>query len=238
MKKTGHAFMRFIAQIRSDMMLVVILLAPLLMGLLFRFVVPMAETALCEYFHAPQLLDPYYGLFDLLLLTMTAQMFCFCGVMVMLEEIDSGVSSYMMATPLGKSGYLFSRIGLPTLVACVCNVVVGLLFFLTDIPFWNLLRLSVLSGIMSIISALLVISCASNKVEGMALVKLCGFLFLGLPVPFFLRGGAQYLAGLLPSLWFAKYAVTGNPAFMFATLSVSFLWIVLIGRRFSRKLFA
>ncbi|MDY4609523.1 MAG: hypothetical protein SPD11_02775 [Sphaerochaetaceae bacterium] len=143
-----------------------------------------------------------------------------------------------MATPLGKSGYLFSRIGLPIVVSCVYGLVIGSLFSLTDISFGTLFCLSSLSGVMSVISALLVVLCASNKVAGMALTKLCGFLLRGLPVPFLMGGEAQYLAGLLPSLWFSKYAVTGELPFAFETLAVSLLWGVLPGRRFSRKLFA
>lgn len=63
-----------------------------------------------------------------------------------------------MATPLGKSGYLFSRIGLPTVVSFVYCLVVGSLFSLTDISFGTLFCLSSLSGVMSVISALLAVS--------------------------------------------------------------------------------
>lgn len=230
------SFALLVVQAKNDMMLLTMLVSPLLIGTVFRYVVPIIESALCQHFEVPAILSPYYLLFDLLLILMPPLMFSFCGVMVMLEEIDSGISSYMMVSPLGKSGYLLSRIGLPTLIAVFYATAIIALFSLTEISLPMILILSFLSGIMGIITSLLVLSLASNKVEGMAMAKLSGLLMIGLPIPFFTSEVIQYLAALLPSLWFTKFAMTQNYIFVIPTLVLSVLLIILLYRIFEKKL--
>lgn len=101
---------RFFAQIWSDAMLTVLLFAPLLMGLLFRLGVPALEAYLCQRTGKAALLTPYYAVFDLLLAAMTPIMFTAAGAMVILDEADMGLARAIAVTPVGRGGYLLSRI--------------------------------------------------------------------------------------------------------------------------------
>ena len=93
---------------------------------------------------------------------------------------------------------------------------------------------------MSVSVSVIVVSAAGNKVEGLALVKLTGIMFLGMFAPFFLPGGAQFLFAVFPSFFLAKAAL----AVSFAELALhtalgiacSFVWILLFFRVFRRKL--
>lgn len=73
---------------------------------------------------------------------MTPILFSFAGVLVILDEIDCGMAKYYGVTPVGKNGYLASRIS---------------------------------GTLLAIITALFVVAFEKNKIERMALVKLCGF---------------------------------------------------------------
>ena len=45
-------------------------------------------------------------------------MFCFAAAMVVLEERDEGAwLPYLCITPLGRNGYLISRLGVPAVLA-------------------------------------------------------------------------------------------------------------------------
>jgi hypothetical protein len=74
-----------------------------------------------------------------------------------------------------------------------------------DLP--ALLITCTLASLLSIALALLIVAFSHNRVEGMALAKLSGVFLLGLPVPFFLSSGVQYLFSPLPSFWIAKFCL-------------------------------
>jgi fluoroquinolone transport system permease protein len=71
-----------------------------------------------------------------------------------------------------------------------------------------------LTSLLSVAVAMLIVSFSHNRVEGMALAKLSGIMMLGLPVPFFLFSGAQYLFAPLPSFWIAKICLSENAFFL------------------------
>ncbi len=236
MKAIWRAFSRFMSDIWSDCMLAACLLAPILMALLFRFLIPVLEHVLCIRFDMSAILSPYYLLFDLLLAVTAPMMFSFAGVMVILDETDCGISRYLMVTPLGKAGYLSSRIGLPTLLALLYTAVLLHLFSLTPLsPAMTIIIAASCAG-MGIIPSMLIVCLARNKVEGMAVSKLSGLLLLGLPIVFFVSSPMAYCFGILPSFWLARLAVTGNALLAFPTLAASLAWICLLYRGFEKRL--
>ena len=103
------------------------------------------------------------------------------------------------------------------LIASLYDVLLLFLFSLTNVSIVENLIYSVSGALMSIISALLVIAFAKNKMEGMALIKMCGLLFLGIPIVYFIKSPIQYVFSFLPSYWMAKISATGNIAFFINT---------------------
>lgn len=122
MKKTIISFLQVFQQIRSDLMLFATCFTPILVGLLIKFGIPLLEKGLRFS------LSEYYLIFDLFLSIMTPVLLCFAFAMITLEEIDDKVARYFSITPLGKFGYIFSRLGIPAILATVIAFVV-LLFF-------------------------------------------------------------------------------------------------------------
>lgn len=218
-------------------MLWAVCLAPLLTALLFRFGLPYAEILLCAYFQRETILADYYLLFDLVLCLMPSYMLCFASAMVMLTERDENMAGYMAVTPVGKAGYVLSRLIFPAAIAFPFSILLIYFFSLTD---WNFLTFSAVSLLMSLLStavALFIFSFSRNRVEGMAMAKMSGLMFVGLVVPFFVLSDAQYLVAFLPSFWAAKLCMEGNGLLMLPALVVSLVWIWMLGRRFERKLY-
>ena len=217
-------------------MLAVCLFAPILMGLVFKIGVPILEKILCTYFHQASVLAPYYVLLDLLLSYMTPLMLCFAGVMVMLEELDDGTAKYLLVTPLGQTGYLISRIGVINLISIFYNLVIGLIFTLSGMHWHIILVVAILNSILSVIVSMFVVAFAKNKVEGMALIKLSGFMILGLLAAFFIHTPAGYLAGVLPSYWIGKFIFEGQWLFVLPCLFTAVLWILMLNRKFKHRI--
>ncbi|MFH1879871.1 MAG: ABC transporter permease [Bacillota bacterium] len=236
MKVNMRSFQMFIRQIRGDKMLYMLCFLPLLIAAVFRFGIPFLEARLCAAFGAATILADYYLLFDLFLAVFTPYFLVFISAMVMLSEIDENIAAYLAVTPIRRRGYLVSRLLYPALLSVAVSA--ALLFFCSLTPWtvWNILLACLLSAVLCIPVAMLIVSFSHNRVEGMALAKLAGLLLFGLPVPFFLQNGYQYLFAWLPSFWLAKIFTDRNGWFILPAVSVSMIWLWAQYRRFERKL--
>lgn len=225
----------FIRQIYRDSMLFALALAPLLAALFFRFVIPIAEQAMCSYFHRPTILSDYYLLFDLFLGILTPSMVCVAASMVMLDEYDQKMVSYLAVTPIGKKGYIFSRLWIPVMFSFIESLLFLCFFSLTRWTVTMLLPVCILFAFSSVITALLIFTYSRNRVEGMALSKLSGLIMAGLVVPFFIKSNAAYLFLPLPSFWIAKLCLDMNYLLIIPALFFSLVWLWFLYIQFNKK---
>jgi len=222
-------------QMKNDPMLLIIAFTPVLVGLLFRFGIPFVEMQLINYLSLEHVISPYYGLLDLFLIMLTSSMFSFVVAMVVLEEADERLISYLAVTPLGKAGYLFSRFGLTGIISLVFSLLVFALFHLAPMNIGLLIGLAISSAIQGIASALLIVTFSANKVEGMAVGKFTMLFTLGALAPFFISGKVQYIFSVLPSFWMAKAVKESDYMLIGIALLVVLIWVALSAKRFARK---
>jgi len=230
------SFFQFLNQLFKDAMLILVCVAPILCGIFFLYGIPFLQSLLTEHLSMPDMLPPYYLLFDLFLGAMTPLLFCFAAAYVILGEIDDGISKYLAVTPIGKKGYLISRLGIPAIIAFVVSIFELRIFNLTVISFGTVIIIAFMMSFLGLTEALLIVAISSNKVEGMAISKLTGLLFLGLPAPFFLTGKIQYVLFPLPSFWIAKFVMEKQVIFMLIGLITSFIWMILLYQKFKKKI--
>ena len=98
---------------------------------------------------------------------MAPVLLCFAFAMITLEEIDDKVSRYFSITPLGKAGYLFTRLVVPAIISAVIAFIVLLLFSLEKLPTRMMIGLALLGSVQAIIVSLMIITLSGNKLEGM-----------------------------------------------------------------------
>ena len=110
-------FLQMIRQIAREAMLILIICAPILAGSVFRFGIPLLETAILSKFGYENVLIPFYGYFNWLLAVLCGLLFAFVGAVVVLDETDSGVTKYICVTPVGAGGYLAARIFFPAILS-------------------------------------------------------------------------------------------------------------------------
>ncbi len=217
-------------------MLVAVSIAPLLAACFFRFAIPYIERLLCGYFGKASILAGYYLLFDMFLSLITPYMFCFASAMVMLTEYDENMTNYIAVTPIGKSGYLISRLAFPVAISFLASVVIMLLFTLTVWSFYMIIITCLLTCALSIAVSLFIFIFSHNRVEGMAMAKLSGLIMLGLPMPFFITSNVQYLFSILPSFWIAKLCIDRYYLFLLPAILITALWVYILFKKFSIKL--
>lgn len=203
MKTIVLSFKMLIKHILRDGMLYVICIAPVFIVGLVDWILPQFIASILPFD-----IKPYYLLLDLFIAVLIPYLFCFASSMAILEEIDENISPYLSVTPLGKQGYLISRLILPAAISAVITFFILFFGSLTNLSVLEALLLSVFMALISIISSMLVVVFAKNKVEGMAISKMSGLSMLGLFIPFFIHNNIQYFFGFMPTFWIAKFAIT------------------------------
>jgi fluoroquinolone transport system permease protein len=226
----------FVRQVFKDSMLAAVCFAAAVTTVFIRFGVPLLEGYLCAYLQKTSVLADYYLLFDLLLALIVPYLLCFASAMMMLTEYDENITAYLAVTPVGKPGYILSRIGFVAVFGFAASAFLLARFSLTAWPPEILVPACLFSVLTSMAASMLLFSFSHNRVEGLALGKLSGLLLMGMPVPFFVRTNVQYLFSPLPSFWLAKFCLRQNTVFLLFALLTALAWILLPYRRFGRKL--
>ena len=230
------SFLHMLKFIRKDMMMLFAGISPFFIGAIIKFGIPFLEKILVDATGLPHVLSPYYGLFDILFAAITPAMFCFVTAMVMLEEHDDHIDKYLFVTGLGRSGYFVSRILIPALAAFVITLILLPVFCISNLSAVEIIFLSSAGTLQGIIIALLVVSFSSNKLEGMALVKVSSLIMLGAAGPFFIPSPYKYFLFFIPSSWTGMVITEKNPVFMLPSILVSGLWIFILWKKLSIKI--
>lgn len=235
MKHTMKLFQIGLRQISRDGMLIVLLPAPFLIGAFLKLAAPLANqilTAKCSFSIAP-----WYGLADGMLICLTPMFVAMISAFLLLDERDQGVSAFYQVTPAEGFAYLAARIGLPMIGAFIATWIVATAFTLSSFPFEVILGGALISSFTGVALAMMVVSIAGNRVEGLALSKLMGISFIGLLFAWLVPAPYRWIASFLPSFWIGQLLTGGADLLSFLLgLASCFFWIVLFTRRFLRKI--
>lgn len=236
MKAIRLSFLGMLKYLWRDMMLFAACLAPILVGFLFRFVIPLFEDVLTDWLHVPTVISPYYGLIDILFAMLSPAMFCFVSAMITLEENDEKTANYLFITPLTKLGYFIARFGIPSIFALLVTVVLLPVFKLSPLSFSYIVLLAAGGTLQGIVIELLILTLSSNKLEGMAVTKLSTLIMFGAAIPFFIKDNAQYVLFPLPSFWIGKAVFESSLLYMLLAVLLLSIWILFLMKNFLQKI--
>jgi fluoroquinolone transport system permease protein len=188
-----------------DPLLVGVVLAPTIWTSGVALLTPRATVLLAGRYGVD--LVPYYPLIltGFLLLTSIIVVGGVAAFLI-LDELDAGTLAALRTTPVSLStlfGYrAATALALTTLYVILTLVFSGLLqpgLVPTLIP------IGLLAGTSAIVTALLILATATNKVQGLAMMRALGIVIAGLPlIPWFIDSNWQLAFGLLPPYWAAK----------------------------------
>jgi len=236
MKAIYISFFQMLRQMKQDIMLIIITLVPLLAGAILRFIIPIIEDLLTAYFNIDAILTPYYELFDLFLIILTPVMLNYVVAMLILEENDDHMIAYLAVTPLGKTGYLLSRLGIISLVSFPVSIFIALLFRLSNTDVLILVGIALAGTVQGVVVALLIVVLSTNKVEGMAVGKMSSIFTLGILAPYFVAGKEQYFLSVLPSFWMARAVQSSNFLSLLIAILLAIIWTVFLYAKFMKKI--
>lgn len=231
MRYTIKIFKVGVRQISRDGMLAIMVPAPFFIGLFFKLAVPFIDTILIREFSFS--IASWYGLADGMLICLTPMFVAMISAFLLLEERDEGLNAFYQITPAKGYAYLFARVGLPMIGAFIITIVAASVFNISSLSFSVLLSSSLLSSFTGVFLAMMVVSLAGNRVEGLAISKLMGISFIGLILVWFVPAPYYYFMAFLPSFWIGKLLIggAGFSAFVLGLLTCA-IWIVCFTRKF------
>ncbi|HEY6648016.1 MAG TPA: ABC transporter permease [Mycobacterium sp.] len=152
-------------------------------------------------------LVPYYPLVLTAFLLLTSIIIVGgLAALVVLDEVDAGTLTALRVTPVPLSTYFAYRAG-TVMVVTTIYVIATISFSGIQEPglIPALIPIGLLSGLSAVVSLLLIVVMANNKIQGLAAVRGLGMLIAGLPcLPWFIDSGWSLAFGVLPPYWAAK----------------------------------
>lgn len=188
-----------------DPLLVMLVLAPVIWTVGTIVLVPRLTETLARRYAFD--LVPYYPLVVTALLLLTSIIIVGgLGAFLVLDEIDAGTLTALRVTPVSLSSFFAYRAA--TVVAVTTVYVVATMAFsgvLKPGLVPTLIPIGIVAGLSSVVTLLLIVSVAGNKIQGIAMVRLLGILIAGLPcLPWFVDSAWNLAFGVLPPYWAAK----------------------------------
>ena len=188
-----------------DPLLWMVVIAPIIWTTGVRWLTPMATEMLARRYGFD--LVPYYPLVLTAFLLLTS--IIITGAMaafLVLDEVDAGTLTAVRVTPVPLSTLFAYRAA--TVMAVTTIYVIATLSFsglLAPGLIPALIPIGMLAGLSAIVTLLLIVAMASNKIQGIAMVRALGMLIAGLPcLPWFIDSAWNLAFGVLPPYWAAK----------------------------------
>ena len=225
---------------RDSLLRWMVVLAPAI-GLVFRFGAPRIDGMLERELGFD--LTPYFPLLMSFLPLVAAGLAGTVAGFLLLDQRDDRTLTAILVTPLRLGGYLRYRLTAVILLSAALGAIMVPLAGLSDTTLLQLVVSAVVAAPLAPIYALFLGTFAANKVQGFALAKAIGVVFVPCVAAYFVTGPWQSAFGLLPHYWPLKVFWLFDEEATAAAMGHALLGLVWQGtvlamlvRRFSRVL--
>lgn len=223
-----------------DEMLRWMAMVPLLLAAVVRYGWPIVVAQVQARFQFD--LSPYIVMIMSYLVIGSPAVFGVVIGFLLLDERDEGSLIALQVTPLSLTNYVAYRLGLPMILTVFLLLISLPLAGITTFSFGQLLLLALVAAPLAPLLAVFLAAFASNKVQGFALMKGSGILFIVPFAAYFIDSSWQWAFGLLPTYWPPKLywmlSAGESGVWLVALVGVVYplLWVYWLGRRFNRIL--
>lgn len=188
-----------------DPLLVMIVVAPIIWTTGVAVLTPRFTGMLAARYHFD--LVPYYPLVLTAFLLLTS--ITIVGgqaAFLVLDEVDAGTLTALRVTPVPLPVFFAYRAATVMIVTTgyvIATMSCSGIVDSTVVP--TLVPIGLLAGMSAVVTLLLILALANNKIQGLAAVRGMGMLIAGLPcLPWFIHSGWNLAFGVLPPYWAAK----------------------------------
>ena len=220
--------------ISRDLMLVFILVSPLIIALIFNFLIPYTENLLEAELEIQ--LGKHYLFISSFLIMLVPMMYGMIISFLIIEENDENILAYLFVTPLSKIEYLLYRTLIAIVMSTIFNIFILYYLNIVEVKLIQSLPVIMLAALNSILTVLIIVTFAKNKVEAFAYAKISGILFLAPLIGYIFESPWRYLAAIFPPFWISEafisiYRVNLNYlSALTCGLIIYSLWIYFLGK--------
>jgi fluoroquinolone transport system permease protein len=229
-----------IKSIRRDSMMRWMIFIPVVAAVALRLGTPVLAAFVLDRFAFD--VTPFYPLLMSFIAVAMPMMYGAIIGFLVLDQRDDNTITALQVTPLTLSGYLSYRVAMPTVLGVLVTMFVVPVSGLVQISAFRLLLAALAGSLFAPLSALFLAAFAENKVQGFALMKGGGVIFMPVILAYFVVEPWQLAFGLIPVYWPVKLfwvLEAGQPfAWFYLLVSIMYqgglIWLLL--KRFNRKM--
>lgn len=236
MKKLLLLFLADMKNTMRDSTLMLLCAGPVLVWLFLKLLIPLAADFALVKFGAD--ISGYYPLILIYMSLLPSMLFGMVIGFIILDERDEDIISYIAVTPVGRKGYFLYKI--------IASFTVSFLFFfiimyttgLSNIPFGYSIALAFMAALEAPFASFFLASFAENKVEGLALSKILGIMYVSPFAAYFVKSDLQFIAGILPPFWIAKaffeipFSIYNYSLYILIGIFIHLVFLALIVKKF------
>lgn len=185
-------------------------------------------------------LQGHFRMIISLVMLMTPLMIGLLYGFMILDERDEGLLLYYSVTPLTKAGYLYGRLLVPIGITFLLTFVLLFIQGIVLIPLSKFIPIAFLLALQTPIITMLMGTLASNKVEGLALMKVINLLILVPLFDYLLAHPLVKIVMVFPVYWPVSMMMNldSNLYWVHFLLGivVTLVWFVICNYRFQQKM--
>ncbi len=144
----------------------------------------------------------YYGFIMLMVYLMTPMLLGMVLGLLLIDERDLDVLTYISVTPFSLNGYLLLKALTGTIIALMFNILIAIMLK-AEFDMKLVLTL-ILASMLVPYFALAIFVFSKNKVEALTKGKLISFTIFGTVIPYFTNSKLVYLLVFLPTFWIER----------------------------------
>ena len=199
--------------IRRDDMSIMLLIAPVLLGIATRWVIPYIFQGI-GYLIGEDILPyitPIMGYMLLILMPL------FCGMIIgllLLDHVDDHTIQGIQVSPVSMSAYMAYRLATPMAFSLLMTLLVYPISGLQPIDFLSLLGCALLAMPFAPLLALIFATIAENKIQGMVVMKASGGILILPVLAYFLTSNWKFIVAIVPTFWPGQFywmSLAGDP---------------------------
>ena len=190
-----------IKNITRDSMLLGTMLAPIALALFIKLSISYFSEVFNEMF--PFTIEHHYTFIMSFVILLSPFMLGIMAGLMILEEMDDNILSYIAVTPVSKSGYLLYRLIVPMLISTILTIFIIVYTGLVNFTI-SILPVVLLAAMITPIMALFLASFANNKVEGLAIGKATGVILIVPFLTYIVKSNWLFLLSAFPTFWVSE----------------------------------